>query len=173
MAWLGSDDLLLAGTLATVAFIFDQLLDVQWVTGGNEAGDSFTPYPNVVHIRSELAAGKYDGRSRGFVMQEGTFWRAELSNKVGGVDRRFKLAGDWDLWRRFAQHTPLYSVTFPLARFTRRKGQKSEDMSSYYREVDGSAPLSEVADKSAYRLVRYPWGSEWQVEREEHSTQVA
>jgi len=172
MTWLGSDDVLLPGTLATVASIFDQLPEVQWLTGlpfcGNEVGEGYTPGPPMPYIRADLAAGKYEGRSKAFVMQEGSFWRSDLWHKVGGVDPHLKLAGDWDLWRRFAQQTPLYAVTFPLGRFTRRKGQKSEDMEPYYLEIDASREASPVDDFCSYQLSRYAFAEEWIVEKQNH-----
>jgi glycosyltransferase involved in cell wall biosynthesis len=172
MTWLGSDDVLLPGTLATVASIFDQLPEVQWLTGlpfcGNEVGEGYTAGAPTPYIRADLAAGKYDGRSKGFVMQEGSFWRGDLWHKVGGVDPHLKLAGDWDLWRRFAQQTPLYAVTFPLGRFTRRKGQKSEDMEPYYLEIDASREASPVDDFCSYQLSRYAFAEEWIVEKQNH-----
>lgn len=168
MTWLGSDDVLMPGALATMASIFGQLPEVEWVTGlpfvANEAGESFTPCPQMAYTRADLAAGRHDGRKKGFVMQEGTFWRESLWNKVGGVDRRFKYAGEWDLWRRFAMHSPLYALTFPVARFSRRQGQTSEDSTSYYREVDATAALPIVADDFSYELVRPPWENEWRIQ---------
>lgn len=168
MTWLGFDDLLMPDTLATVASIFDQLGEVQWVTGqpfvGLDGGGSFTPpCPPFSFARNDLAAGKHDGRAKHFVMQEGTFWRSELWRKVAGANGSLKYAGDWDLWRRFAQHAPLYAVTFPLARFTRRKGQKSEDLASYYREIDSAPKIAEVADFASYQVARHPWNDRWEV----------
>lgn len=167
MTWLGSDDVLIVGALATVASVFDQLEQVDWVTGlpfvSAPGVGNFTPYPPQNFVRHHIAAGRHDGRSLGFIMQEGTFWRASLWQKVGGIDTKFSLAGDWDLWRRFAQHAPLYQVAFPLGRFTRRPGQKSQDMESYYREVDNSPILPAIPDHLTHELRRYPWGEEWQI----------
>lgn len=168
MTWLGSDDVLLPGTLATVASIFDQLPEVAWVTGlplcGNEAGESFSLWPPPLLARSDLVAGLYDGRTLDFIMQEGTFWRADLWHEVGGLDEHFKYAGDWDLWRRFAQHAAVYSVGLPLARFTRRRGQKSEDMTAYYAEIDAATPLPEIEDRTAQQVFRFTWETQWAIE---------
>lgn len=169
MTWLGSDDLLMPGALATVASIFGQLPQVEWLTGlpfiGVETGESLTPWPARQITRMGLSAGHYDGRTFGCIMQEGTFWRASLWQKAGGLDTRYRLAGDWDLWRRFALHSPLYTLNFPLARFTIRNGRTSEDMASYYKEVDESDPMPLIDDSSAYELTRYPPLQEWQVNR--------
>lgn len=118
MSWVGSDDILMPGALATAASIFEELPEVRWISGqafcGGENGESFTPWPPLGFVRSRLAAGYYRSHAHGFLMQEGTFWRSDLWKAVGGLDSaHFGHAGDWDLWRRFAQVTALYSVTFP------------------------------------------------------------
>ncbi len=173
MTWLGADDVLMPGALATVASIFDQL-PIGWVTGlpfvGNDAIGNFTPGKPIPFIRRDLVAGLHDGRSRGFVMQEGTFWRADLWRKVGGLDRRFEYAADWDLWRRLAQNAPLFALTFPLARFTKRVGQTSDNMEAYYKEIDSSEPLPPVEDTISYRLLRGHDEINWIIESSDFST---
>lgn len=175
MTWIGADDIFMPGALATVASVFSQRPEIMWLTGSphvaNGAGEVFTPWSNVLYSRYHLYAGRHDGRKQadgnnyGFVQQEGTFWRRHLWNKSGGIDTRFKLAGDWDLWRRFAEYTTLYCFTFPLACFSRRIGQKSSDMAGYYKEVDQigyrDPPFKEV---QAMVLKRYAWDQDWIVE---------
>lgn len=166
MTWLGSDDVLLPGALETVASIFDQMREVSWLTGmpfvGRDGYGNFTPWGPQRFSRKALSSGHADGRTENFVMQEGTFWRSDLWHEVGGINPAFRLAGDWDLWRRFAQKTPLYALDFPLARFTQRAGQASSDMQAYYAEVDAT-PIDHVCDdENSYRLVRYP-GQDWSI----------
>lgn len=165
MTWLGVDDYLMPGAVPTAAHIFDNLPHVNWITGrslmGIESAENLCLYPGMVYTQKALIAGKHDGRSGHFVQQEGTFWRATLWNKVGGLDTSFNLAGDWDLWRRFAQHNPLYSVESPLAKFTRREGQKSASIEDYWAEVDAAIPLPTAGDNIDYRLTRYHVGSKW------------
>jgi len=45
-----------------------------------------------------------------FIPQPSTFWRRELYDEVGGLDPKFQLAMDGDLWARFADVTPLHHV---------------------------------------------------------------
>jgi hypothetical protein len=80
----------------------------------------------------------HDGRHLSFVMQEGTFWKNELWLKTGGVRTDFRLAGDFDLWRRFAVETAYASVDTILATHRRRPGQLSANLADYYSEVDAS-----------------------------------
>ena len=66
---------------------------------------------------------------------------------MGGVDASFKLAGDWDLWRRFAQHEELIHIDRQLGAFYFRKGQKSADVSRYAGECEACRPMAaRVAD---------------------------
>src|SRR5476649_2601519 len=55
MTWLGSDDVLMPGAIATVASIFAQSLGVAWLTGlplvGSEDDGTFTPWPPSRYIR--------------------------------------------------------------------------------------------------------------------------
>lgn len=168
MTWIGSDDIFMPGAFASVASIFSQHECIKWITGqpyvADEFGECYTPHGIQHFDRLSLTSGVFDGRRAGFIMQEGTFWRGELWTKSGGVDPNFKRAGDWDLWRRFAQHAHLYAVTFPLARFTKRDGQTSSDMSAYYAEVDAAPPIQVVYDKAAYRVMRYVGQNKWKIE---------
>ncbi|MGB8277466.1 MAG: glycosyltransferase [Methylovirgula sp.] len=173
MTWLGTDDYLMPGAIGTAAHVFDNLPHVNWITGrpfmGREAGENLCLWPDMFFTQRALSAGRHDGRSNYFVQQEGTFWRASLWNKVGGVDTAFKLAGDWDLWRRFAQHSRMYLIKAPLARFTRREGQKSQDMGAYYAEVDSAVPTEAVGDEIEYRLTRFNLEVPWTEETIDHA----
>jgi len=83
-----------------------------------------------------LAAGLADGIHWPFVQQETTFWRKRLWDQVGGLDMKLKLAGDWDLWVRFAQITSLTHVHRQLGAFYVRPGQQSSNIRAYRSEMD-------------------------------------
>lgn len=142
MTWIGSDDIFLPGAFATVLYLFSALPAVHWITGRRRTfqengvwNSELNPEPDFTSF--SLGCGHHDGRTLAFVQQEGTFWRGQLWNKVGGLDVSLRLAGDWDLWRRFSHHSQLYIFDgSPLAAFRKRKNQSSEDMAGYYREVD-------------------------------------
>jgi glycosyltransferase involved in cell wall biosynthesis len=140
MTWLNTDDRLLQGTLATVAHLFERFPDVKWLGGRPALMDErgvfkglfdLNPYP-----RRSLRAGICDGRHWGFVMQEGTFWRGELWQKVHGLRKGLRLAGDFDLWRRFAEHEDYVVADFPFALHRRHSGQLSDNLDAYHAEVD-------------------------------------
>jgi hypothetical protein len=183
MAWINADDCFERGAFATVEEIFRSHPDIDWLTGRttliDEAGiilllSPITPFP-----RKAIEAGIFDGRFAGphFIQQEGTFWRSTLWTKAGGLDANFRLAGDFDLWRRFAKQSELVVVDTILGCFRVRVGQLTTNLARYQAEIDASLSPDEIkirakAAKSyakaelAYRVVvrdyMRPWRSETQ-----------
>ncbi|WP_028320461.1 glycosyltransferase [Desulfatiglans anilini] len=140
MTWLNADDRLLQGAFAAAGHLLGTFKSVDWVGGRAALIDQegamtgvfeLTPYP-----RRSLRAGIFDGRRLGFVMQEGTFWRAALWQRVGGLRPDLRLAGDFDLWRRFAEYAEYVVADFHFASHRRRRGQLSEFLDDYYEEVE-------------------------------------
>ena len=140
MTWLNADDRLATGSLSTVTSIFATFEHVKWVGGRtalmNEQGITTKIFEPIPYSRQALRAGLHDGRKLPFVMQEGNFWRAELWYKVGGLKDSFRLAGDYDLWRRFAAHADMVFVDSVLANHRRHKSQLSHSLELYQKEID-------------------------------------
>lgn len=128
MAWLNSDDLYTPWTFQLVADIFEQFPEVEWLTAGYPLNWNRDGLP----VNAEYQIGySYDNYMRGAyipgdetttalwnIQQESTFWRRSLWEKVGGsIDTQYTLAGDFDLWTRFFQHAPLYTVHTMLGGF--------------------------------------------------------
>lgn len=98
MAWINSDDFYLPGALAFVVDYFARHPDVDVIYGhrvlvdenSQEIGRWFLPPhdPEVLRLND-------------FVPQETLFWRRRIWDKVGGLDKTFKFAMDWDLLLRF------------------------------------------------------------------------
>ena len=110
MAYLNSDDVLLPGTLASVASFFEKQPDVDFVYGhrifidyaGSEIGRAIYP----AHDGEAL---KYAG----YVAQETMFWRRRVWDKVGPLDTGLHYALDWDFMLRAE------AAGFKLARLRR------------------------------------------------------
>ena len=140
MGWINSDDRLAPGALATLEAVYRSFPAVRFTCARtslmDEQGSIMGVNLPVCYDQAALAQGDHDGRRRNFVMQEGCFWRSELWDEVGGLDETFKLAGDWDLWRRFAERTPLVTLDTLLGFHRRRPGQLTAEMDRYYAEVD-------------------------------------
>lgn len=165
MSWLNSDDRYEPGAFASVAQIFQKFSDVHWVGSRPvlmaEAGTpgelvDIRPFP-----RRAIAAAIFEGRySPFFLQQEGMFWRAELWNRVGGLNDQMRLAGDFDLWRRFAQDTDLVMADALLGCFRVRQGQLSSSIGDYHKEIDDNLTPEEKAQRSevaeAFRAATTP-----------------
>jgi GT2 family glycosyltransferase len=98
MAYLNSDDVLLPGSLASIAAFFARRPDVDVVYGHRVLLDAYDGevgrWVMPPHDAEVL-------RHVDFVPQETLFWRRRLWDEVGGIDTRFHFALDWDLLLRF------------------------------------------------------------------------
>lgn len=138
-AWLNSDDEYLPHAFETVALVMSDK-NIQWCTGYpvvfTEDGKMYQML-NVlpIYLSKYVKKGYHDGRIAPMIQQESTFWTKELWNKVGGLNPKYKFAGDYWLWRSFAKNEKLYTIDTIIAGFRRHSGQKSEQISDYWNEV--------------------------------------
>jgi glycosyltransferase involved in cell wall biosynthesis len=144
MTWLNSDDVLPVNAIWTACCFAAEHPEFSWFTGMgalmNEAGAVVRVFHEPLGFSQvNLALGRHDGRQLPFVQQEGSFWRRSLWRQAGGISRDMKLAGDWDLWRRFAAITPLIKVQTVLGLHRRYPGQLSSNISAYHAEMDGAS----------------------------------
>jgi len=106
--WLCSDDLLVPGALRQVADFFVRHPDIDAVYGDalwiDAQGRYLRPKKEMKFSRFALL---FD---HNYIAQPSMFWRASLYQKVGGLDTRFDLAMDSDLWERFSRHTRIAHV---------------------------------------------------------------
>jgi hypothetical protein len=116
-------------------------MPTEWLCGQVHVIDAIgqtllTPNFPLSYARADIAEGLHDGRYLNFIQQEGTFWTRELYERAGGLNRSLKLAGDFDLWRRFALFAELLAVDRPLASFRSHGRQISAEREKYYSEVE-------------------------------------
>ena len=50
----------------------------------------------------------------GFIQQESTIFSKKLFYNVGGFDKKYKMAGDYFLWKKFSQTEKLYSINISI-----------------------------------------------------------
>jgi hypothetical protein len=142
MSWLNASDRYLPGTFQTVAEIASDLSGTRWLTGlpstVTEAGSHRSAAGHAVFATRCLADGLHDGRHMlHLVQQEGTFWRHDLWRQAGGaVDAALRLAGDFDLWVRFAKLSPLLGVQAQLGQFRAHQNRLSGEIDRYFAEVE-------------------------------------
>lgn len=140
--YLNADDVMHPNAFQTVSHIFDST-PAQWVCGQIHVIDTSgcvivtSSFP-LSFAQEDIVAGLHDGRSLYTIQQEGTFWLQELYQTVGGIDNSFKLAGDFDLWRRFASRCELLALDKPLASFRSHQKQLSKQIDQYRLEIDNS-----------------------------------
>jgi len=142
MCWINADDVLMPWTVSVVTEIFAKFPDVMWITGLpsflNEKGQLVKVQSNLATFPQKfIANGWYSKNLAGYLQQESMFWRRSLWNECGGLDLRYKLAADFDLWTRFAKIASLVAVDIPLAAFRERPGaqRSSTQMQAYEDEV--------------------------------------
>ncbi|HTH48195.1 MAG TPA: glycosyltransferase [Candidatus Limnocylindria bacterium] len=164
LAWLNAGDVYMPFTLALVQWIFETYPDVDWITGipGNYYEerdaiclDPFTP----VYSQTAVRRGWHNGYWLSPLQQESSFWRRSLWDKAGGREvllgkgRGKGYASDFQLWRRFAQHSRPRTVCSLLAAFAITKGQISETFrQQYYQECGVSSPPAHPV-----RLLHFLW----------------
>jgi glycosyltransferase involved in cell wall biosynthesis len=152
MSWVNSGDLLPVNAIWTACCFMTEHPEFSWITGMggliNEAGAVVRVFHEPLGFsQTDLAAGRHDGRRMHFVQQGGSFWRRTLWQMSRGLSCDMKLAGDRDLWRRFATITPLIKIQTLLGLHRRRSEQLSPNISAYHTEIDGV--FCEPRDKRA------------------------
>ena len=160
LCWLNSDDMYLPWTLQLVAEVMKNP-QIKWLTGipsqFSNSGVNCCQCRNMLSFpRALIKKGWMDGRRLGCIQQESTFWKKELYEKAGGIPTEYKFAGDYQLWKRFAEYEKLYAVNSVLAGFRIHPGQKSEDRYSYYVETGNIGWVTRICSKcKLYSAVRY------------------
>lgn len=154
MGWINSDDILLPGSLATIARIFSENPEIDWITGRPATIDEHSKNFQLHGMRKFSRAGFMAGNYR-WVQQESTFWRRSLWVKAGGeLDSSVKYACDLDLWVRFFRHAELYTVDIPFGAFRQRPGQRSIEFNDHYeREVDSIITAERNALPADFRAI--------------------
>lgn len=104
-AWLCSDDILLPGTLTAIGTFFRDNPDAHAVYGDalwiDINGDLLRPKREMQFSRFVLL------HDHNYIPQPSMFWRRSFYESVGGLDSRFNLAMDCDLWDRFSSRTKI------------------------------------------------------------------
>ncbi|HML91670.1 glycosyltransferase [Methyloceanibacter sp.] len=144
MTWINSDDLLCSGAISAALALVDQSQDTKWLGGRmvhvDVHGTVLSVHPPYLYPTALIAQGLCDGRYARFVQQEGAFWTPDLWKCAGGLSSKFRLAGDWDLWRRFARFAAFNTLDTLTGFHRRHPGQLSADLTDYHAEVDSAEP---------------------------------
>ncbi len=140
IAYINSDDFYLPNAFSTVAEVFENNRQVQWITGintnYNEEGQIITMKMPFKYNKKFIRGGVY-GKYLPYIQQESTFWKRKLLDDIDlNKLKSYKLAGDYYLWNSFAINNELIIVKSALAGFRIVKGQLSSDCKKYMKEFD-------------------------------------
>jgi len=181
MAWINSDDMYHKNALFTVAEIFDNIPNINWLTGANTFYDEFG---RTIHCIQSRMFTKFDFYNHDFkwIQQESTFWRRQLWEKTGSsLNVNLKYAGDFELWLRFFQYDRLFVTDALIGGFRYRlENQLSLDHIDEYLieanfEIDKVIirPEEKIAMliykvfcrfEALFRLVKLNWAA-WIIQR--------
>lgn len=139
VAYINAGDYYSKQAFDIVAEIFLFKKEVLWLTGINCSYNYKSqlvgfrlPYK---YNRSLIRKGMY-GTVLPFIQQESTFWRSDLNRYLDLVKlSRFKLAGDFYIWKTFSEISELCIVEAYLGGFKHHSGRLSENMKQYLGEM--------------------------------------
>jgi glycosyltransferase involved in cell wall biosynthesis len=143
--WLCSDDLLLPGALRAVGEFFDAHPGVDAVYGDalwiDAEGRFLRPKREIGFSRFVLL------HDHNYIPQPSMFWRRSLYEAVGGLDARFELAMDADLWERFSarariEHMPAYLSCMRWYPAQKTRARRTEALAEDARIRMREAPLA-------------------------------
>lgn len=148
MAWLNSDDLYHRGSLFTIAEIFTQFPQIEWLqacsTAYNEDGLTIKCQESKRWSKYHYYLGEYR-----WIQQESCVWTRALWEKTGAsLNTKLRLAGDLELWSRFFQVSPLYVADILIGGFRYRK---SDQLS-----LEGFQKYVDEAEECLAKLVLQP-----------------
>ena len=161
LTYINSDDYYHEGAFALVANIFAEL-PARWVCGqvhtvSESKKPICTPDFPLTYAREDILEGLHNGEDLYFIQQEGNFWLRGLYDECGGLNSSLRLAGDFDLWNRFAERTEPLAVDRPLASFRYREGQLSESMEVYSREMSAVLQRLPASEPTPALPLSYPF----------------
>jgi len=157
LAWINSDDVYLPNSLFTVAEVFSEFPEVEWLQGANthidEKGRIISVYPSQYWTRFDMAAG-----SKKSIQQESTFFRSSLWKLSGKpLNRMSQLAGDYGLWFSFFLYADLHIISASIGCFRMRSSnQKSFTLrKDYINEKKEIYKQNKYANQHKIRLLFY------------------
>ena len=137
--WLNSDDFLLDQKSLLRLYNYLSIKKNNWVTGKvsimNNQSNKIKTYFPLFYPRFIIKNGMAHSCFWGFIQQENTVFSKQLYKKVGGINKNFKMAGDFDLWKRFAKYEKLISVPIGIAVHRKWAGQLT-NLDYYYSEIN-------------------------------------
>ena len=139
--WLNSDDYLKNNyVLENIKKFLIKNQNINWINCKTsfkyekfKISVSFFPY---IYPRKIIKKGLAHNCGWGFIQQESTMFTSDLFNKVGGFDEKYKMAGDFYLWKKFSESSKLHPLNLPLGVQRKWEGQMQKNLKFYYEELN-------------------------------------
>lgn len=124
MGWLNSDDKYTPWTFQTVAEVFSEHPDVDWIVGHragwNDRG-AMLPVHDTPKNAFDFLEGKYQ-----WIQQESVFWRRRIWERAGAlINDRYQFMVDGELWTRFFLCGDLWNVNAVLSGYRFHKNNRA------------------------------------------------
>ena len=116
------------------------------------------------YLRRGLREGWYS-RALPSIQQESTLWHASLHEKIDlSAFSRFKLAGDYFLWRTFSEFADVTIVEAIIGTFRWHGDNMSQDWDSYLKEIEALCGRLTLRARTLAKLEQVCWAipSRWQ-----------
>jgi len=147
--WLNADDILMPWAAHEI-ILFSSKTDAKWIsaipTFLDVSGNMSVVGRPLYTPRILLRKGAFYGDLLGFIQQESMFFSARLFKRLSADELRefrgFKLAGDYWLWRKFANYEKLYFLPNVIGAF-RETGDNMSILcpQNYVNEVYSTRPI--------------------------------
>jgi glycosyltransferase involved in cell wall biosynthesis len=156
-AWINADDIYLPGAFAVIARTIQKFPVIQWLKGITSYMGAQSTIVSAGHCnlyrQDWIRAGIY-GPVLHFIQQDSVFWTADLWKRAGGANAKLSVAGDYFLWKAFAELEPLYSINSHVSCFRRTAEQKSADIQSYWREIRDNSVWDQALSLRIFRYLK-------------------
>lgn len=164
-AWINADDIYMPGALKSVNKVFSKYNDIQWICGrsaylSEDGSLRFVTSKVSIKTREDIRNGWCREDALGFLMQEGMFWRKSLMQKCGFLNTKYKYAGDFELWKRFATEAEICFVNIPLSAFRKRENNlASTKLNDYLSEIQEIISQNRKYPSLIWRLIPSGWSN--------------
>ena len=132
--WINSDDMLLPGALSYVGNFFARHPEKQWLVGSSveiNENDRIIRYKKAFPVNMKVMASV----AMSFC-QQSCFWRKELYERVGGLNKQMQFCMDYDLFIRFARVTKPKWANRSLGVYRKHSEAKTAQLDRIKREED-------------------------------------
>ncbi len=149
-------------SLFTVAKVFTQKKEIEWLTGIGLIMDRDSVLADVIPVRKDLYEHLLGVPWA--IQHESTFWRRSLWERTGGkFDEEYPWAFDAGLWRKFFFEAKLYHLNtilgayrkLPSAMSTARKDEFYGYYAKARQDMRKRASTKDMAYMELYRILRW------------------